>query len=184
MSNLVSKALGERFTFTINNATAGKLVIAILAAFFDTITLTEGTPNTIKYTNPAAIVAAGLSCDHVLDDGTIITNLTATSANSKKSIKAFREYIKHNGRLIDEITIQANNAAAFNEVMEVIKCSPLGANLSQDLPLSVFYSVDQSLTTKINVRNLGLEIGYDTVLLLPVNAGHEVTISMTFVPQG
>lgn len=180
----VSKALGERFSFTIANTSGALKVIAILAAFFDTfnLTLTEGAPNTwVKAeTNPAAIVAAGFACDVVLDDGTIATNVVATASNSKMSIRQFREYIKNNPRVLIDMSVQANNVAAFNQTMEVIKCSPLQGSAPQYLPLTEFRSVDQTSQDKINVNQLGLEMAYDTLMLLPVENGHTVTVSFKF----
>lgn len=176
----VAKALGEKFTFTLKNNTGATKVVAILAAFFDTLTLVEGAPNTFKQTNAAAIAAAGYSCDAVLDDGTIITDLSASSANSRKSIRAFREFIKTGGAVCVDMDVQANNAAAFNEVIEVVKCTPLTGEKSEYLHLSEFMSVDQSSTSKINARGLDLEMSGDTLMLLPVQNGHEVTITFKF----
>src|ERR1035437_6342319 len=99
MSNeRVTKALGEKFSFSIANTSGATKVIAILAAFFDTLNLvlTEGTPNTavVSFNNPARIVSAGYACDAVMDDGTITAGVVATAMNLKKSIRQFREYVK------------------------------------------------------------------------------------------
>jgi len=176
----VSKALGERFSFTIANTSGALKTIAILAAFFDTLLLVEGAPNVISWTNPAAIVAAGYACDAVLDDGTILVNVVATASNSKMSIRQFREYIKNNPRVLVDMSVQASNVAAFNQTMEVIKCSPLQGSAPQYLPLTEFRSVDQTSQDKINVNAIGLEMAYDTLMLLPVDNGHTVTISFKF----
>lgn len=180
MANLVSKALGERFSFTLKNTTGADKVVAILAACFDTLLLTEGAPNTVKYTNAAAIAAAGYACDHVLDDGIIVTDLVATSSNSKMSIRHFREYMKQQGRVVTDMSVQANNVAAFNGTIEVVKATPLSGAAAQYLPLNDFRSVDQSATDKVNVKNIGLELTYDTLMLLPIQNGHEITISFKF----
>jgi hypothetical protein len=191
MNELVSKALGERFSFTLKNTTGAKVVVAILAAYFDTLSLAaattaEGDPLvyttaiTKKFTDAAAIKAAGYDCDHVLDDGTIVTNLVAASSNSKMSIRAFREFIKNEGRVLVDMSVQANNVAAFNETLEVVKCSPLRGSAPQYLPLNEFRSVDQSATDKVNVRQIGLEMTYDTLMLLPIENGHEISLSFKF----
>jgi hypothetical protein len=179
-SNQVSKALGERFSFTVKNTTGGAVVVAILAAFFDTLFLVEGVPNTHKYTNAAAIAGAGYACDFVLDDGIIAVGLEAKSANSKMTIRQFREYIKNQGRILKDMSVKANNVAAFNESIEVVKHTPLMGSAPQYLPLDEFRSVDQSATDKVNVRNIGLEMSFDTLMLLPIQDGHEVSISFTF----
>lgn len=184
MNQRVSKALGESFSFTLKNTTGALVVVAILAACFDTLalTLTEGAPNTvaIQYTNAAEIVAAGYACDHVLDDGTIVSGLVASSSNSSMTIRHFREYMKQGGRVLVDMSVQANNVAAFNQTLKVVKTNPLQGSAPQFLPLNRFRSVDQSSTDKVNVNNLNLEMTYDTLMLLPIAEGHEVTLDMIF----
>lgn len=170
----------ERFSFTITNGSAAAIVIAILAACFDTLKLTEGTPNTVSYTNAAHIAAAGYDCDVVLDDGTIAPNITAASSNSKMSIRHFREYIKNFGRTIKTMSIQATNAAAFNEVIEVVQATPLRGAASDYYPLQEYKSVDQTATDKVNLREINLPLTYDTLMLLKVQSGHAVTVSFGF----
>jgi hypothetical protein len=183
----VSKALGDRFSFTLTNASAATVVIAILAAFFDTLNVTAATDAgthattiTKKYNDAAAIVAAGYACNAVLDDGTIITDVTAVSGNSEMSIRQFREYIKCQGRVLKDMTVQANNVAAFNQAIKVIKYTPLGGSKPDYLYLTDFKSVDQSANDKINVRDLNLEMDFDTLMLMPIGAGHTVSITLIF----
>lgn len=180
----VSKALGEKFSFSVTNSSGATKVIAILAAFFDTlkITLAEGAPNTavLSFNEPAKIVSAGYACDAVLDDGTITTGVVATAMNLKKSIRQFREYVKENPRILIDMTIQATIPAQFNETVEVIKYSPLIGSLAQELSLNDFKSVDQISTDKVNINALGLEMAYDTLMLLPVPTGCTTTITFKF----
>ncbi len=184
----VLKALGERFTFTVKNTTGAKVVVAILAAMFDTLVI-AGTANTSTgaltltkaYTDASAIVNAGYACNYVLDDGTIDTNLVAASGNSEMTIRQFREFIKTGGgKVLVDMSVRANNAAAFAEVIKVVKITPLGGSKPDYLPLDDFKSVDQSATDKIEVRGIELEMAYDTLMLLPIQNGHEITISFRF----
>ena len=59
MNERITKALGERFSFTLKNTTGAMVVVAIIAACFDTLALTEGAPNVKKYSDASAIVGAG-----------------------------------------------------------------------------------------------------------------------------
>lgn len=183
----VSKALGERFSFTIANASAATVVVAILSAFLDTLKITAATDAvthvttiTKAWTDPAAIVAAGYPCDVVLDDGVIMANVTVTAANSKMNVRQLRNYILSQPRVLVDMTIQASNTAAFNNVIEVAKISPLQGGGSQYLPLSDFLSIDQQSTLKININQINLSMMFDTLMLLPVDAGHTLTVSMKF----
>jgi len=183
----VSKALGDRFSFTLKNASAATKTVAILAAFFDTLLISTSVDpvshvatNTKSYSDASAIAAAGYACDGALDDGTIITNLSAVSGNSEMSIRQFREYIKCQGRILVDMSVQANNVAAFNQTIKVVKCTPLGGSKPDYLPLTDFKSVDQSANDKINVSNINLELDYDTLMLMPIAAGHEVTLTFRF----
>ena len=176
----VSKALGEKFSFSITNTSGATVVIALLAAFFNTLQLTEGTPNAVSFNNASEIVAAGYNCDAVLDDGTIKAGVVATASNLKKSIRQFREYVKENPRILIDMTIQATIPAQFNQTMEVIKYSPLIGSLAQELSLNDFKSVDQISTDKVNINALGLEMAYDTLMLLPVPTGCTTTVILKF----
>lgn len=183
----VSKALGDRFAFTLKNAGAATMVVALLAAFFDTLAVTAVTDPgthvttvTKKYNDATAIAAAGYACNAVLDDGTIAADLTAVSGNAEMSIRQFREYIKCQGKQLVDMTVQANNVAAFNQAIKVIKCTPLGGSKPDYLYLTDFKSVDQSANDKINVRDINLEMDFDTLMLMPIAAGHEVTITLIF----
>lgn len=185
MSNeRISKALGEKFSFSITNTSGATKVIAILAAFFDTlkITLADGPPVTgvLSFNDPAKIVSAGYACDAVLDDGTIGVGVVATAMNLKKSIRQFREYVAQNPRILIDMSIGATNPAQFNETIEVIKYTPLIGPLSQDFSLSEFRSVDQIAVDKINVLRIGLELAYDTLMLVPVPTGCTTTFIMKF----
>ena len=184
----VLKALGESFRFTVKNTTGAKIVVAILAAFFDTLVV-AGTADVVTgaltltkaYTDATEIVNAGYACNYVLDDGTIVAGLTCVSGNSEMTMRQFREFIKTGGgKLVVDMSIQANNAAAFNEVLKVIKCTPVTGSKPDYLPLSRFKSVDQSATDKIEVKGLELELAYDTLMLLPIQNGHEITVDLVF----
>nr|WP_319570245.1 hypothetical protein [uncultured Draconibacterium sp.] len=176
----VIRSLGQSFTFTITNATAGAVVVALLAAVFNTLALTEGTPNTMKYTDASEIVAAGHTCDFVLDDGTIATNLTAKSGNSKKSIRAFRNFIKTVGATCKSITIIGSNVDVFSETWEVVTYNPFGGDNIEYLKLNEFLSVDQSSNSKIVLNDLGLDLGPDSLIMAPIGAGRSITVTFNF----
>ena len=176
----VTKALGEKFSFSVTNTSGAIVVIALLAAMFNTIQLKEGTPNTITFNNAAEIAASGYPCDAVVDDGTIMTGVVATAMNLKKSIRQFREYVKENPRILIDMTIQATIPAQFNQTMEVVKYSPLLGSLAQELSLNDFKTVDQFSTDKVNINAIGLEMAYDTLMLLPIPTGCTTTITFKF----
>lgn len=183
----VSKALGERFSFTIANTSGATVIIAILAAFFDTLSVavdvdavTHVATVTKNYTSAAEIVKAGYQCDAVLDDGTIAANVVVTAANSKMNVRQFRNYILSQPRILVDLTIQANNVDAFNNVIEVVKANPLMGSPSQYLPLTEFMSIDQKSENKININGINLSMMYDTLMLLPIDNGRTLTLSMKF----
>jgi hypothetical protein len=183
----VSKALGERFSFSIVNAGATTVIIALLAGFLDTLKITAVTDAgthvttvTKTWTDSAEVVKAGYACDCVLDDGVIYPSVTATASNSKMNIRQFVRYIKSQPRVLVDLTIQASSDAAFNAVLEVAKLTPLQGSGSQTMALSDFLSVDQQSTNKINITGVNLSMMYDTLMLLPVYAGHTLTFNMKF----
>ena len=176
----VSKALGEKFAFSITNTSGATVVIALLAAIFNTLQLVEGAPNVVSFTNPTDIIAAGYPCDAVLDDGTIAVGVVCTAMNAKKSIRQFREFVKNNPRVCVDMTVQATIPAQFNQTMEVIKYNPFIGALAQELSFNEFKSIDQQATDKININGIGLEMAFDTLCLLPVPTGCTTTITLKF----
>ncbi len=177
----VNNVRGDKFIFTIKNVTGVALVIALLAAFFDT-----RVAGSLALTNPAEIVKAGYACDAVLDDGIVIDGATSgedlivTPINSKKTYRAFREYIKQNSRAIKNMTVQTTNLAAFNQTMEFIDCSPLGSDKVTSIPLVALRDGMSNLNDVVNLDGDGLAVGFDTLVLLPILDGHELTVTFWF----
>lgn len=184
-TNRIASALGRKFSFTIVNGHATDTkTIALLGAYFNRLAVAGAAENAapvLSYKNKADINAAGYTCDYVLDDGTLETNVTVTAANSKFKVRDFIEYIKFSGGLIcQELTIAADNTSFFNNTIEVIKATPLTGSAPQYLDLQAIKSLDQQDDKRIILRNLNLEMAFDTVMLMPVPAGRTVTITFNF----
>jgi len=183
-TNRIANALGRKFSFTIANATGATKTIALLAAYFNRLAVAGAAENVapaISYKNKTDIAAAGFTCDHVLDDGTLEANLTVTAANSKFKVRDFIEYVKFSGGLIcQELTIAADNTAFFNNTIEVIKATPLTGSAPLYLDMQGIKSLDQQDDKRIILRNLNLEMAFDTVMLMPIPNGRTVTITFNF----
>lgn len=183
----LNRALGEKFSFKVANASGSTVVIALLAAFFNTLKVTTtaaGSPlaytSTVAFTDTTEIVAAGHNVGAVADDGTVATGVTCTAINSKMSIRQFREYVKNQALLCTELTIQANNKDQFEKVIEVIKATPLTGAKSEYLTLSEFRSVDQQAEDKIVIKNLALELAFDTLMMIAIDTGRDMTFTFKF----
>ena len=172
---------GEKFIFTLKNTTGGALIVALLAAFFDT-----AVAGSLAKTNAAEIVKAGYPCDYVVDDGIIVDgavaghDLVCTPIDPSKTYRAFREYIKNNERRIKAITIQSNNLAAFNKTMRLIDCNPLGSDVVVSIPLVALRDGASNLNDVVEMSDDSTTFGYDTLVLLPIEEGHELTVSLWF----
>jgi hypothetical protein len=183
----LNKALGEKFSFKVKNDAGTTKTIAILAAFFDTLKVTlAGTPlaATHAYNNNAALVAAGYQVDAVVDDGLVLgtseAGITCTAMNPKMSIRQFREFVKQQGLIVSEITIQANNKDQFEKVLEVVKATPLRGAGSDYMTLTKFRSVDQQAEDKIIIKNIALEMAFDTLLMMSIDTGREIVFTFDF----
>lgn len=182
-TNKLIKSLGKKFSFTIANASAAAVVIALLAACFDTATVSAaGTPVAYSLTqnNITNINAAGFAVDAVLDDGITITNVTCTAADSKFSIREFREYVKMQGLTLSNMIIQASNEDCFNGVIGVSQWNPLQGTARDTIVLSSFKSVDQTSDTKIEIRDMQLPLDFETVMTIAVPAGRTMSFIMFF----
>jgi hypothetical protein len=183
----INNVRGDKYIFTITNGTGADKIVALLAAFYDTLklVLTEGAPNTfvLNQTNPAEVVKAGYACDAVVDDGIIITagtNLVCTPINAKKTYRAFRKFIQQQSKVVRGMSIQANNLAAFNQTMDIVQCSPLGGDVTTSIPLVALRDGMSNLNDVVTLDGTGLAIGFDTLILLPVLNGHQLTITFWF----
>ncbi|MEI7736863.1 MAG: hypothetical protein WCI49_15450 [Ferruginibacter sp.] len=179
----INNVRGEKFIFTLKNATGTDKVVALLAAGFDTLKLTEGTPNVASFTNAAEIVKAGYTCDFVVDDGVIDatgSDLVCTPANSKMTYRAFRQYINQNSRVLKGMSIQTNNLAAFNQTLEIVNVSPLTGSTPTYIPLVALRDGMSNLNDVVNLDGEGLTLGFDTLMLVPILEGHQLTITFWF----
>jgi len=182
-TNKVVKAMGQKFGFKIVNGASTAIVIALLAAFFDTAKVTAaGTPlaYTVAQNNTAALVAAGYPVGAVLDDGTVATSVVCSASNTKFSIRQFREYIKHQGLTLKSMTIQATNEDVFNNNIEVTYHTPLSGNSPNYINLSEFKSVDQQSDTKIVIPDLDMPLDVETVMLMTIPGERTVSILLNF----
>ncbi len=178
MNERLLSSLGDKMTFTIANTTGASKTIAILPANFQTLFLTEGAPNLISYKNPAGIVSAGIACDWVLDDGTLVANLTATADIPEMTIREFIKEVQTMGKTCINITVQSANSDVFNKSLKLMKRTALQGSSWKYLTFNTFRSVDQTATDKIVLKGVNIEMGPDTLMLFTIDTGR--TVSFTF----
>ena len=175
----IKSAMSEKFIVKMKNTFAVDKVIALVPAYFDTRDSAS-----LKKNNAAEIVQAGFACDAVMDDGIIAgsgaTTVTCTSANSKMTVKAFLEYIKNNPRIVKSMSVSASNTNAFDQTMEVVYVSPLTGSRTQYISLGLLRDRYTTLSSVLDVDTEGLLLQYDSLVLLPIPAGVEITISFLF----
>lgn len=185
--NNVLNALGQKFSFTLKNVSVTAYVVALLAGIFDTklavADLVTGDV-TITYNNPAALVAAGFAVDAVADDGTILTDVTCTAGNSKRTVRQFQDYIHSQGLSVKKLIIQANNPDVFSNEIEITRYTPLTGSAPENLDLNQFYDAYQNQTSKIEIdfekSGLSLDLAFNTIMLMKVGAGREITFTFVF----
>ena len=188
MANQVLSSLANKFSFTIANASASSYVIALLCAFFDTSKSTANTSTgavTTVYSDKTNLNNAGFTTvDAAADDGTILTSVTCTSSNSKRTIKQFRDYMQLQGLSLKKLIIQASNPDVFSQEIEITKYTPLTGSAPENIDLNQYYDPYQNQTTKIEIdfagNNLNLDLGFDTVMLMKIGAGRTVTFTFVF----
>ena len=181
--NQAVKALGAKFSFRLQNAIGGGQAanVCLAPAHFDTLRVTGvAAPFTIGFNETAAIVAAGYPCDAVLDDGVILTGVTATALTGDKRIREFLAEMRAQGRVIKDIIIQANNEDVFNKSLKVISRTSLAGSLPNDVLLSIYKSVDQQSNTKIHIKDINIEMMHDTLMFLEVDDARTIDVTYIF----
>lgn len=183
----ITKVLGAKFTFSIVNNSAATVVIALLAAYFNTLrvatvvdAVTHVATNTLKYNDPSEIVASGYACDAVLDDGVVMTDVTCTSGNSEMTIRQMKNFIKSYGHTIEDIIVSASNVDAFDVTMKAIQQTPFEGSKPMYVNINEYKSPNQFDQLKVEIPGIGLPAGFDSLVLLPVKAGRTVTITFRF----
>lgn len=181
------KAIGDKFGFKIANAAATAKKIGIIPAPYiprDGYELDLTAPGTITkhLHDTAAIRAAGIVVDAVLDDGTIATSVTVTAAKSTANIQNFLEFIKTNPLPLKEILIVSTDASAFNGEIELRKVSPFQLGAPQTIELNQFYDPYQQADDRITVKfgDNELELSDDLFMGLIVPAGATLDITFRF----
>jgi hypothetical protein len=116
----------------------------------------------------------------MLDDGTIITSVTATALTTDKKIREFIREMIASGRVIKDIIIQANNEDVFNKSIKIASRTALSGTVVNDVLLSIYKSVDQQSNTKIVVKDIGVQLGHDTLMFLEVDDARTIDITYIF----
>ncbi len=185
--NSIQKALGEKFSFTLKNRSENDIVVALLAACFNTtkVVLTPGVGDadpTVKlvHNDASAIVGAGYIVDAVAIDGEIAPSVTLVPANAKMTYLHFREYVKNYGKLCKEIIIQVSNSDVFANTMEIVKATPLQGAAIQSFNLQDFKSLTQQDTTKIIIPVGDLDLTFDSLIFMNFPASRDVSIAFKF----
>lgn len=152
------------FSFRLQNATASKKIIALTPTYLATAA--------------ALAVAAGQTVDYILADGTIATNITGTAGDSMVTIANFQNFVNKHPSQIVEITLSANTALAFNEVVVTKELSPFRQLQGNKIPLTKYVLPDQLNTSKAVIpiwRDFPWLAGNDQLaILIPIGGTNTV----------
>jgi hypothetical protein len=174
-SFLTEQHSSVKFGYKITNATSGTVVLALTPAFFESAS--------------AITAATGETCDGIITDGTIITNVTATALDSKHKIAPFLSFIKRNPTRAIEMIIQSNTDASYEETIIIKPVSPFRMLGNAYLPLTNYLSPDQFNSKKVIVplhRDFpDFQFDDQNLVLLPIGgtnvvATTGVTLNITF----
>lgn len=176
-------SIGRKFAFTITNGSGSDHVLALTRANFDVFgfTLSDGTPNKLNkksFTDATEIKKVYPDVDYALDDGTIISSLTASSGSSKKTIRQFLEWIKYNPRTCKKFSIAADDASFYNNELVVAKSSPIENKGEELIDLKQYYGRMQFNSDRIDIEDL--EIVFDHNLMMYINVPNGRTVTFTF----
>lgn len=146
------------YTFKLQNASAGRKVIALTPTYLGTAA--------------ALATATGETVDGILTDGTIITSVTGTAGNSKLTIAGMQAFTKSNATRVLEMTIVSNDTSSFEEKITFQHLSPFRSLENNTIPLTDYVKPDQYNTKKAIVpiaRDYGkVQLDDQTMILLPI----------------
>ncbi len=155
-----------QFTFTLTNAADSNKVIALTPTFLGS----------------AANIAThtGETCDGVLTDGTIITSVTGTAANSKLKIAFLQNFVLRNPSRLIRMTVKSNTEDGFLASEMVIgQASAFRSPSINRIPVTKFVNPDQYSQKKavIDFREAGyqdMQLDDQNIILLRVSGTNVV----------
>lgn len=164
---------GLEFGLTISNTYSTTKVVALNAAFFDSL---------------ARLAAAGHGdVDAILDDGVILTDgadqsITVTPKDAKKSIYSLIEFTKRNPARITAMTIHSSTTSQFEQSITQEVASPFSNKGDKRLDLSPYFRPGQYRDEKIEVNLINngqaIEMNDQNIVKFPIVSG--ATLSITF----
>jgi hypothetical protein len=185
-------SVGNKFAFKIANTNVSDdKVVAILTGNLPTdgydVVQSGTTPFAVTSVkshshDKTALVAYGINVDAVLDDGTIDTNLVATSKNLQYKINHFKNYLKFNPQMMTELTIEASNKDVFEQDLFLRKDSPLQGTGLKQISLSDYLNVMQNQENKIVIPLGNVPVDDETIMYMNIPAGRTVNFYMKLVP--
>lgn len=191
MSELTNKSLGKSFRLKVVNTTGDDKVMAFFGGYISTTgqTITQAGVDPFAVSaivehqhNIAGLNAAGVTVDHVADDGILEPNFVCTPMESKNKIRDFREYVKHTPLVLMSLTITADNKSYFDESLVWGILSPLiKQNQEQAQQLEPFFNTFQSQDNKIVINfEGGLIIDHHRLMYGNIPNGRTITYTFNF----
>lgn len=179
--NQVKHGLQDTFGVTVDNKANASRKVALLSGHFDTelIQLNGGVLD-VYNSNPAELVAAGLPCDAVIDDGVIVDpNIICTPLDASKTIRNFRKFIMTNPRELKGVTIISSSPTAFSTSLVVSSSTPFSKCGEKDIQLASFFSPNQYQNDRIEIDFTENELEFSDLCVLIANIPANTT--MTFI---
>jgi hypothetical protein len=180
------------FKFKLVNGSGSAAKICLNPAMYSTLGITTTTTaagSPLAYTSASVvhhhdlteINAAGHALDAIIDDGTIATNITC--AGSRKKVRDFMNFIRKNTVFVPEITLSADDPAAWDGELVIKNVSPFRELGDQAIiSLSDYYSEYQQQNKKITLKLAadGTLVFFDdqTLIYLLVGAGRTIDVTL------
>ncbi len=163
------------YTFSITNASAATRSIALLPTYLGTAA--------------AIATATGETVDGVLTDGTIITSVTGTAGNSKRTIAGMQAFVLYNPASLIRMTVKSNTEDGFlAQDLIYYELTPFRQPEGNQIPFTKIVDVDQYQQKKavIDFREAGpvnMQLDNQRVLIFKIggtNVVASVGESLTF----
>ena len=179
-----------KIVHTASSGSPATKVVALHTGYYNTAypnitqagdkTITIGSPG-IKYTDITNINTAGHAVDAVNTDGNILTYDTngtlVSTCLSGLSIQDFLNFCKLSPAHVPHITLEADDKAAYNEVLYIREIQPFRKYKETPLYLSDYFDTTQFQTGKIEIPTPELQLDGQTVLALAIAPGRTVTVT-------
>lgn len=103
------------------------------------------------HSSSAALATAGYSCDAVIGDGAVITDLTLSAENPKLTVNFFKNFLANRRFLVEKIRMTSDQESQFQKTIEIGISTPASVEGTKTIKINPYYNVNQQSAKTVDM---------------------------------